>query len=209
MPKKKIISRKRSDAFRTYRGELMTRQQLSTKISMLNKKARNPKYLMSYMTMGEYEQSKKFYNQLSKAVYGEEKSFSIRGVHDVRELKQIEQAVTRLLDSYYYNKPRYEEAKEKQLKSLSRTFSGIEENRLKNLYEIFKTDIWHHLIDNQLLDSEQIIDLINQYGGLDEDKISQVVLILECVERESSRKGTALDDELETMLNDYKETIWT
>lgn len=208
MPKNKIRSYKREDAFRAYTGELVTRKQLGTEIAKLNKKFRNPKYLMKYMSMGEYQQARKFYNELSRNVYGTEKAFSIRGVHDVKDLKQIEQAVRRLSESFYYNKSKYDEAKKKQFASLKTTFSGIDEDRLKHLYDVFKTDIWHHLIENELLKSEQVVSMLDDYGGLDEDRIEDVVRILEHVESESERTGKSLDKTLREMLISYKETIW-
>lgn len=208
MPKNKIRSYKREDAFRAYTGELVTRKQLGSEIAKLNRKFRNPKYLMKYMTMGEYKQAQKFYLELSRNVYGKEKPFSIRGVHDVSDLKQIEQAVRRLSTSFYYDKSAYEEAKKKQFETLQTTFSGISKDRLMHLYDVFKTDIWHHLIENELLKSEQVISLIDEYGGLDEDRIEDVVRILEHVESEAERTGKSLDKTLREMLISYKDTIW-
>ncbi len=208
MPKNKIRSYKREDAFRAYTGELVTRKQLGDAISKLNRKFRNPKYLMKYMSIGEFNQAQKFYLELSRNVYGKEKPFSIRGVHDVTDLKQIEQAVRRLSESFYYDKSAYDEAKKKQFTSLKTTFSGISEDRLKHIYEVFKTDIWHHLIENELLKSEQVVSLIDDYGGLDEDKIEDVVRILEHVEGEAERTGKSLDKTLREMLISYRDTIW-
>lgn len=208
MSKNKIRSYKREDAFRTYTGQLMTRKQLGTEIAKLNKKYRNPKYLMKYMSMGEYIQARKFYTELSKNVYGTVKAFSIRGVHDVTELKQIEQAVRRLSSSFYYDKSHYEESKAKQLSALSTTFTHISEDRLQHLYEVFKTDSWHHLIENELLNSTQAIDLFDKYGGLSDDKIQDIVYMLENVEKEAAKKNMDVDDMLELMLETYSENIW-
>ena len=207
MPKRKISSYKSSDTFLTYRGERMTRSQLSGMISTLNRKFKNPKY-SKHMTMGEYGLARKFYLQLSKEVYGNEQSFTIKGVHDVKQLKQIEQATRRLLSSYYFNKAHYKESKEKQLSSLSKTFTGISKDRLTKLYDIFKTDIWHHLIENELLASEQIIQLIDEYGGLDGDKIEYIVNALETDEDYAARNDMDLDEALERQLISLKESIW-
>lgn len=208
MPKNKIRSYKREDAFRAYTGELVTRKQLGAAISKLNRKFRNPKYLMKYMTIGEFKQAQQFYLQLSRNVYGKEKPFSIRGVHDVTDLKQIEQAVRRLSSSFYYDKTAYDKAKKKQLSSLSTTFTHISKDRLQHLYEVFKTDSWHHLIENELLDSTQAIDLFDKYGGLSDDKIQDIVYMLENVEKEATNRNMDVDDMLELMLETYSENIW-
>lgn len=208
MPKNKIRSYKREDAFRAYTGELVTRKQLGNAISKLNRKFRNPKYLMKYMSIGEFKQAQKFYLELSRNVYGKEKPFSIRGVHDVTDLKQIEQAVRRLSESFYFDKSHYEKSKAEQLSSLSTTFTHISKDRLEHLYEVFKTDSWHHLIENELLNSTQAIDLFDKYGGLSEDKIQDIVYMLENVEKEAAEKNMDVDDMLELMLETYSENIW-
>lgn len=203
MPKRRMVSKRSNDTFKTFRGESMTRRDLSKKIAKVNKIISSKK---SYLTEKEYKEAKKQYKQIAETIYKiDNPKLTIKNIHDVKKLKLIEQATFKLLNSPYFSREKHTEMVNKQIESLRRKFDyQLSYQKAKRLREVFSSDIWHHLIENKLMESTQIIDIANQLGGLNnKNSIQAVIMALEDVEEVQSDIGMDLDDALEMILPSY------
>lgn len=207
MPKTKKINKKLSDTFFTYRGEEITRKQLSQKMSRANSALKKSK---EYLTQKEYEMVYKTFTNITKEIYGfDNLPYSLKGVHDVKKLRQIEQAVYKTLNSTYLSKRKYKQMREKQTKNLMKTINvngnEITYNQAVRMRDIFSTDIWHHLIENKLFDSSQIIELLASTGWLDnKGDVKDVIGILENIEDLHDITNIPLDELLLEELENAK-----
>lgn len=184
MPKTKQRSQKSTDTFTTFSGKTMNRRQLSQKIYRAN---RAIKKSIKYLTGKEYKVMKEQYENLAELSMGKGNYYlSIKNVHDVKKLKRIEQAATRLLSYTYLNENKYNKMISAQKKTLSTTLSTTvyvkdKEGKVIDQYTkyllsdaqmdrlrdyIFSSDEWHHLVENELFDSKQAIEIINKKGSL-------------------------------------------
>lgn len=206
MPKTKIISKKSTDVFKTFRGTLISRKELSAQIRKVN---RVMEYQRNYLTEKEYNSAKERYNRLIKEVYGAEETpskLTIKGVHDVMQLKFIEQISHEMSTSPYFNRNRYSQMVDKQVKGLMATINAygdvLDYKTAKHLRSVFATDEWNHLIENKLLASAQTIKMIAKYGVTTKAKMQKVVDIIKNVEADARSAGVGIDDMLELRLNE-------
>ena len=222
MPKTKKISRKSSDTFTTFRNETLTRKQLSQRIYKANKTWKNA---YNFLSSKEYEQAKKYYFNTVETVMGKGKvSLGIEGIHDIKKLKLIEQASHKLLTSKLLNKKEYTKMRKGQINTLMDKFSTTHTKVLKNGKEktikeyliseedanrlrdiVFASDEWHHLVDNELLDSEQALKYFAEGGFLQSrNDAENIVNLLRDVEQElMSDPNASVDDVLVKALNMY------
>lgn len=227
MPKMKNMT------FTTFRGQEMTRKQLSDKIYRANKALERAK---SYLSNAEYEYAHKMFSRTTTAIYHTDpdyvKAFSLKGVTDERKLREIEQGAEKILSSAYFNQNKYSHMVAKQTKSLMERFSTLEDvinsktgkvmyttdeygnrrKRKKKVYkyskeeasrirELFSTDIWHHLIENELLTSDQIIDALRDGNWVDSsESLDDAINLLGIVEDVAKDNGLDLDVALRSVL---------
>lgn len=222
MPKTKKISRKSNDTFTTFRNETLTRKQLSQRIYRANKTWKNA---YNFLSEREYKQAKQHYFNIVESVMGKGKvSLGIEGIHDVKKLKLIEQASHKILESKLLNKGEYNKMRKKQIKSLMDKFSTVKEyekngkiytKKVYNLNKkeaellrdtIFASDEWHHLVDNELFDSDQALKLFQEQGHLQNEMAAQEVLnVLQMATKMSSENPSlSVDRILETVLTTHK-----
>lgn len=219
--------------FTTFRGQEMTRKQLSDKIYRANKALERAK---SYLSKNEYDYAHKMFSRTTTAIYHTDpdyvKAFSLKGVTDERKLREIEQGAEKILNSAYFNQNKYKHMVAKQTKSLMERFSTLEDvvnsktgkvmytydeygnkrNRKKKVYkyskeeasrirELFSTDIWHHLIENELLTSDQIIDALRDGNWIDSsENLDEAVKWLEIVEDVAEANDISIDVALRGVL---------
>lgn len=199
MPKTKQRSQKSTDTFTTFSGKTMNRRQLSRKIYQANNAIKKSR---SYLTSREYKMMKEQYENLVEEAIGKDNTYlTIKGIHDVRKLKRIEQAATRLLSYTHLNKSKYNKMVAKQKASLQASLSQeetikengkiktIRKNRLTdrqmdNLRDIiFSSNEWHHLVENELFDSHQAIEMFLERNFLNQEfQADLVVMALSTVE---------------------------
>lgn len=219
--------------FTTFRGQEMTRKQLSDKIYRANKALERAK---SYLSKAEYEYAHKMFSRTTTAIYHTDpdyvKAFSLKGVTDERKLREIEQGAEKILSSAYFNQNKYSHMVAKQTKSLMERFSTLEDvinsktgkvmyttdeygnrrKRKKKVYkyskeeasrirELFSTDIWHHLIENELLTSDQIIDALRDGNWVDSsENLDAAINLLGIVEDVARDNDLDLDIALRSVL---------
>lgn len=219
--------------FTTFRGQEMTRKQLSDKIYRANKALDRAK---SYLSKAEYEYAHKMFSRTTTAIYHTDpdyiKAFSLKGVTDERKLREIEQGAEKILSSAYFNQNKYSHMVAKQTKSLMERFSTLEDvinsktgkvmyttdeygnrrKRKKKVYkyskeeasrirELFSTDIWHHLIENELLTSDQIIDALRDGNWVDSsENLDAAINLLGIVEDVARDNDLDLDVALRSIL---------
>lgn len=219
--------------FTTYRGQEMTRKQLSDKIYRANKALERAK---KYLSKSEYDYAHKMFSRTTTAIYHTDpdyvKAFSLKGITDERKLKEIEQGAEKILSSAYFNQNKYSHMVAKQTKSLMDRFSTLEDvinsktgkvmyttdeygnrrKRKKKVYkysreeasrirELFSTDIWHHLIENELLTSDQIIDALRDGNWVDSsENLDYAINLLGIVEDVASDNDLDLDVALRSVL---------
>lgn len=219
--------------FTTFRGQEMTRKQLSDKIYRANKALERSK---KYLSKSEYEYAHKMFSRTTTAIYHTDpdyvKAFSLKGVTDERKLREIEQGAEKILSSAYFNQNKYSHMVAKQTKSLMERFSTLEDvvntktgkvmyttdeygnkrKRKKKVYkyskeeasrirELFSTDIWHHLIENELLTSDQIIDALRDGNWVDSsESLDAAINLLGIVEDVAKDNDLDLDIALRSVL---------
>ena len=219
--------------FTTYRGQEMTRKQLSDKIYRANKALERAK---KYLSKNEYNYAHKMFSRTTTAIYHTDpdyvKAFSLKGITDEKKLREIEQGAEKILNSAYFNHNKYSHMKAKQIKSLMDRFSTLEDvvnsktgevmytydeygnkrKRKKKVYkyskeeasrivDLFQTDIWHHLIENEILASDQIIDALRDGNWVDSsENLDNAVKLLEIVEDVASVNKISIDVALHSVL---------
>lgn len=209
MPKKKKINKSLKDEFYTYRGEKLTRKQLSRRMSRANTALRKSK---EYLTKKEYEYVHKTFMDITREIYGfDNLPYSIKGIHDVQKLRQIEQAVHKTLQSTYLSKSKYNKMRELQTQRLMRTINYDPDNKIltyeqaQRMRDVFSTDIWHHLIENKLYDSSQLIELLASTGWLDSNaSVDEAIGLLENVEELAEITNIPIDELLEEELTNAR-----
>lgn len=221
MPKTKKRIQKSADTFTTFSGKTMNRRELSRKIYRANQAIKKSR---SYLTSREYKMMKEQYENLVEEAIGKDNTYlTIKGIDDVRKLKRIEQAATRLLSYTHLNKSKYNKMVAKQRASLQASLSQEEtikengklktirknrltDNQMDNLRDfIFSSNEWHHLVENELLDSHQAIEMFLQRGFLDQQFQAELVtMALSSIEsRMSKNPNLNFEDALIEELNNY------
>lgn len=208
---------KKNNTFTTMRGKIMSRIQLSKKIYLAN---RAYKKSFNYLSQKEFDMVSKYYYEIVQSAMQNPKAVSlgIRGAKTKKDLRMIEQGAERLLKSSYLNKKKYDKMKSGQIETLRAKFNYFtsDENG-KPIYHdvltkegaeklrsvVFASDIWHHLVENKLFDSEQAVKMFTETlsGDFDDEERAEIFLnFLENVEEDAAEAEMSIDDYIETML---------
>ena len=149
---------KLTDTFTTISGQTMTRRQLSNLVSRANYRAQQS---IKYLTPGEYQNVKENFERgiASTGLYpAGQGRYTLAGITDPKELRKIEAAARKALESRYLTPARYKQIEDRRAAAWAE--HGIEGKDYQMLKKIFKSKEWHRLQKSGYSDSGQIIQMI-------------------------------------------------
>ena len=149
---------KLTDTFTTISGQTMTRRQLSNLVSRANYRAQQS---IKYLTPGEYQNVKENFERgiASTGLYpAGQGRYTLAGITDPKELRKIEAAARKALESRYLTPARYKQIEDRRAAALAE--KGIEGKDYQLLKKIFKSQEWHRLQKSGYSDSDQIIQML-------------------------------------------------
>ena len=208
---------KNVNSFKTMRGNEMSRRQLSRKIYLANKAYKES---FNYLSQKEFDMVSKYYYEIVRSATQQPNAVSLglKGAKTEKDLRLLEQGAERLLKSTYLKKSKYTKMKAGQIDTLRSKFNYFTSDEKGNpIYHdvltkeaaeklrsvVFASDIWHHLVENKLFDSEQAVKMFTETlsGDFDDEERAEIFLnFLENVEEDAAEAEMTIDDYIESML---------